>query len=102
LSRLKKIANGSDPYINVKIEKMVSNPSQNPNEDKIDAFLLAKQLIAALPISPSNSVTHVLADALAEGALGSIEGDNVDFGALLKAAQDFLKTKGILVAKKKD
>lgn len=102
MSRLKKIAGSPDPFIGQKTEDMVKLPEENPNEDKSEVFLIAKELIAALPISPSNSVTYALAEAISNGELGSIEGDKIDFEALLKATQEFLKSKGILTAKKKD
>lgn len=95
MSRLKKIAN--DPYISVKVQEMVSRPEQNKNEDKSEAFLLAKEIIAELPISPSNSITYLLADAISAGILDASDKEK-DFKLLLEEAQGFLRDKGILVS----
>lgn len=101
MSRLKKSAGGNDPFVSNKVEQMVKLPHQNPNEDKSESILLAKELIAALPLSPSNSVTYLLADAIENGEL-NIPTDSTDSNALV-AVKEFLKAKGIVVnAKKKD
>ncbi|MNJ90039.1 hypothetical protein D3C87_76300 [compost metagenome] len=99
MSRLKKIAGGNDPFVSNKVEQMVKLPNENPNEDKSEYILLAKELIAALPLSPSNSVTYLLADAIENGEL-NVQSNATDSATLI-AVKEFLKAKGIVVNAKK-
>lgn len=98
-SRLRKIANHVEPFINQEVEYKVHNPDGNITENRSEEFLLAKKLFAATPFISANSLIYAFAEKIQNGdydSLGSIEEAEDNWGEWLGALNDFLNEAGVL------
>lgn len=82
MSRLKKVSNNVDPYINRKVEDIVVNQSfTKKNEDQSANFLLAKKVFALTPYIPTASSLYLFTEMLDNECienLGEVNSSNKD------------------------
>lgn len=104
MSRLKKIANNVSPSIHREVEKHITDKDGNRwrVQQAQDAFLIAKQLIASLPIVPTNERVYELAQDITIGSyddISSIEDAKLEenWKKWRQRTVELLQSKGILL-----
>lgn len=100
-SRLKKISNHVDPYINIEVEYRVRNPERSIPEERSDEILLVKKLFACTPFISTNSLIYQFAERIENGDydyISSIEDAENHWDAWLEALNRFLNEEEVVEA----
>lgn len=104
MSRLKKVANNVSPNMHREVEKHIKDPAGNRwrVQQSQDAFLIAKRLLAALPIVPTNERVYELAQDIVIGSFEDIcpveEAENEEnWEAWKQRTIDLLKSRNIFI-----
>lgn len=104
MSRLKKIANHVSPKMHEEVNQHITaEPSgiRTKEQQMSDTLLLAKQLIADLPLVPTNDLTYELAQEIEIGQfddISSIELAHDKWDEWMQRTVEILRGKKILVA----
>lgn len=101
MSRLKRNANYVSPFIHNEVEKQMTNPEGNTSQvlnAQMD-FVIAKRLLADLPIVPTNERTYELCQEIQMGCFEDCGDPEENWELWKKRAREILEAKGIFVLK---
>ncbi|MFW6015678.1 MAG: hypothetical protein ACOCRK_04515 [bacterium] len=103
MSRLKKVANNVSPSMHKEVEKFVPGGDNNRSKEigSRMEFIIAKRLLAELPIVPTNDRVYDLVQDILIGLFDDIssidDAESKDnWQAWIDRTREILKSKGIL------
>jgi hypothetical protein len=105
MSRLKKIANNVSPAIHKEVEKQMTNPNADSSKVLLskEEFVIAKRLLADLPIVPTNERLYELVQEIQLGQfddISSIAEAEDHWSEWKQRTLDILRSKNIVLSKK--
>jgi hypothetical protein len=101
MSRLKRNANYVSPFIHKQVEQQMANPEGNTSQvlnAQMD-FVIAKRLLADLPIVPTNERTYELCQEIQMGVFSDCGDPDENWEEWKQRAREILEAKGVFVLK---